>query len=126
MGLSLVLTFTLFTTVAVISWLSNLYLQLLEASFIVNISIIANMPYHAEAINLNQLTLASVEIAEFVGIDISLRLKIVEFFRQCVKMTMKKPLNAPVENTIASLGTKRQNTVTIVDLREPLLEDEPV
>ena len=139
LGLSLVLTATLFTTVVVVSRLSNriynkLYLEVLEASFFLNICVVANMSYYVQETNHSQLTLTYVSVgiafAEFVGIvlfHVCLRLKVVDLFQRRwkrVKVTMKKPPSAPEENMSASFNMDGQNTVTVVELREPLLEDE--
>ena len=133
LDLSLILTSTLFTTVAVVSWLSNriynkLYLEVLEASFILNICVVTNMSYYVQKTNLSQLTLTYISVgiafAEFVGIvifHVCLRFKVVKLFRRCwkrVKVTVKK---SPVKDTAYS-NVDRQNTVTVVELRESLLE----
>lgn len=142
---NLVTISSVFTAVAIVPWLSSriyekYYLDILEASFILNICILATATYHVRSIEGNQMvvTYLSVGVAflEFVGIvvfHIYLRLRgtkllesiksgmLVERTRDLVRRVWKKssPLEPAVEYT-----KRPEPSRTVVDLREPLLEDD--
>ncbi len=116
---------SLFTAVAIIPWLSNrlyekLYVDVLEASFILNLCILTTATYHVQTVNSSQTTLTNVFVGivfmEFVGIviyHICLRLKIMEYLRRRKKGKQETDLEMiPPTNTM----------VSVFALREPLLE----
>lgn len=141
---NLVAISTVFTIIAIIPWLSSriydkLYIDVLEASFLLNICILATATYHVNSINGNQsvVTYLSVGIAfmEFLGIvcfHICLRVRNTKLWQdirsgECIENTITKLKKI----TIKRATEKRQPlvkqtslvTTSVVELREPLLED---
>ena len=129
---------SLFTAIAIVPWLSDrlyekLYADILEASFFLNISILTSATYHVQTVNGNQSTLTDIAVGivfvEFVGIvvfHVCLRFKVTEFFLKLrrVKVTLKKPeTDQPAPRGVNTVEMSEQATNTIVELREPLLED---
>ena len=125
---------SLFTAIAVIAWLSNrvyekLYVDILEASFILNICILTSASFHVQVTRGNQaaLTYFSIGIAfvEFVGIIIfhlCLRLKIFQRSK-CLKCISVVKIRKSSNETELE---RHDSTVTtnILDIREPLLEED--
>ena len=125
---------SLFTAIAVIAWLNNrvyekLYVDILEASFILNICILTSASFHVQVTHGNQAALTYLSIgiafAEFTGIVIfhlCLRLKIFQRSK-CLKYNlMMKMRNSSIETELE----RHDSTVTtnILDIREPLLEED--
>ena len=122
---------SLFTTIAVIAWLSNrlyekLYVDILEASFILNICILTSASFHVQVTHGNQaaLTYLSIGIAfvEFIGIVIfhlCLRLKIFQSSKCLKYISMRKSSNETELERHGSIAT-----TNILDIREPLLEED--
>ena len=125
---------SLFTALAVIAWLSNrvyekLYVDILEASFILNICILTSASFHVQVTHGNQaaLTYLSIGIAfvEFVGIVIfhlCLRIKIFQSFK-CFKFSIMMKIRKSSNETELE---RHDSTVTtnVLDIREPLLEED--
>jgi predicted outer membrane repeat protein len=125
---------SIFTAIAVIAWLSNrvyekLYVDILEASFILNICILTSASFHVQVTNGNQaaLTYLSIAIAfvEFIGIIIfhlCLRIKIFQRCR-CLKFNILTKMRKSSNETELE---RHDSTVTTnaLDIREPLLEDD--
>ena len=122
---------SLFTTIAVIAWLSNrlyekLYVDILEASFILNICILTSASFHVQVTHGNQaaLTYLSIGIAfvEFIGIVIfhlCLRLKIFQSSKCLKYISMRKSSNETELERHGSIAA-----TNILDIREPLLEED--
>lgn len=129
---NLVAVTSLFIAIAIIPWLSSriyekLYLDVLEASFILNICILTCVTYHIQAIKGNQTTITyastGIAFAEFTGIvifHVCRRLKITKFLLN-LKRRKWNPRKAKTENH--GIEMNGNTTTTVVELREPLLED---
>ena len=121
---------SIFTAIAVIAWLSNrvyekLYVDILEASFILNICILTSASFHVKVTHGNQaaltylsITIAFVEFIAIVIFHLCLRIKI---FQRCkyLKFNMKKSSN---ETELERHGSTV--TTNALDIREPLLEED--
>lgn len=131
---NLVAISSVFTAIAIIPWLSNriyekLYNDVLEASFILNICILSTATYQVADEKVDQaiVTYLSVGIAfvQFVGIvgcHFYSHIKTtnaIQFFRS----RLKEPLSSSGESEIGQTQ-KKVVTRSVVELREPLLEDE--
>lgn len=128
---NLVAVTSLFAAIAIIPWLSSriyekLYVDVLEASFILNLCILTSVTYHTQAIEGNQITITyastGIAFAEFIGIvifHICCRLKVTKFLLN-LKHTKWIPKKISENNAIEM---DNQTTNTVVELREPLLED---
>lgn len=132
-NVNLIAVSSLFTAIAIIPWLSKriyekLYVDILEASFILNICILTSVTYHVQTVNASQSTVTNISVgiafAEFVGIvifHVSLRLKITKYIQRWrLRKVNLKNSKTELEN---SVKMNEQNSVTVVELREPLLED---
>ena len=122
---------SIFTAIAVIAWLSNrvyekLYVDILEASFILNICILTSASFHVQVTHGNQAALTYLSIAvafvEFIGIIIfhlCLRIKI---FQSCKCLKFKKVNKSSNETELE----RHDSIVTtnVLDIREPLLEED--
>lgn len=103
----------------------KLYVDILEASFILNICILMSASFHVKVTHGNQaaLTYLSITIAfvEFIGIVIfhlCLRIKIFQRCK-CLKFNMKKSSNeTELERHDSTI------TTNALDIREPLLEED--
>lgn len=132
-NVNLIAVSALFTGIAIIPWLSKrvyekFYADALEASFILNICILTSVTYHIQATDGNQVTVTyafiGIAFAEFVGIvifHVCLRFKFIEFLRRLKRTKVK--LNFATEKHTHEIEMTDQATVTVVELREPLLED---
>ena len=137
---TLITAASLFTAVATVAWLSSriyekFYLEALEASFILNICILAIASYHIRLVGGNQLTVTYISVGiaftEFVGLI---------FFHIFLRVRKKKNFKKIRSNVILCADKlfpllkvkKRFNKekremvpidTTVVAIREPLLED---
>lgn len=130
-NVNLIAVSALFTGIAIIPWLSKrvyekFYADALEASFILNICILTSVTYHIQTTNGNQVTLThafvGIAFAEFIGIvffHVCLRFKFIEFFRSW----KRTKVNLATEKHTDAIEMNNQATITVVELREPLLED---
>lgn len=138
---TLIAVSSLFTTIAIIPWLSSriyekLYADMLEASFILNICILSIASYHIRNEHGSQVVVTDVSVGiafvEFVGIvtfHAYLRVKnkkIVERIRNlkclgCMKDTLMK-----LQRNASSNEVKMEpvSTNSFVSFREPLLDDD--
>ena len=134
---NLVAISSVFTAVAFIPWLSyrvydKFYNDILEASFILNICVLSTATYHVITIRGNQaaVTYLSVGVAflEFLGITlyhVYLRVhktKAFEFLT-CHRLMKEKSGDALHRGRNSSVA-KAIPTLSVVSLREPLLEDD--
>ena len=138
----LIVESSIFTAISLIPWLrihvyENVYIDILEASFILNICILAIGTYHTKMTEANQLILslfsAGIAFVEFLGIllfHIFLRIRnkphfkvwkimCVNFFKKVYKNSVQQGLPVqeikPLDNTNV--------TTTAIDIREPLLDE---
>ena len=130
-NVTLVSVTALFTGIAIIPWLSkrvykNFYVDAIEASYILNLCILTSVTYHVQATNGNQVVLTYVFVGiafvEFVGIvifHVCLRLKLTDYL--CKKRGKAKLATENYTHRDAIEMT--DPTTTVVELREPLLED---
>ena len=128
-----------FTTL--IPWLKiavyeKLYINVLEASFILNIIILASTTYHITQMKNNQLIITyistGIAFVEFLGIvlfHVCLQLQKILFFKKrketlldYIKNRVKLQLN---QTACKTKNIEKGNNVstTVVDIREPLLDD---
>jgi hypothetical protein len=130
-NINLIAVSALFTGIAVIPWLSKriyekLYLDALEASFILNFCILSSVTYHVQTTDGDQVTLTyafvGIAFAEFVGIvifHVCLRFKLIEYL-QCRR---RKKVKLSQENHTEAIEMDNTATVSVFELREPLLDD---
>ena len=138
----LIVESSIFTAISLIPWLrirvyEKVYIDILEASFILNICILAIGTYHTKMTEANQLILslfsAGIAFVEFLGIvlfHIFLRIRNKPHFKvwkiMCVNFLKKFYKNSvqqglPVEEIKPPDNTNF--TTTAIDIREPLLDE---
>ena len=132
---------SVFTAIAIIAWLSNrlyekLYVDILEAVFILNICILTSATFHVKTTQGNQaaVTYLSIGIAfvEFMGIvifHICLRIKNEPHFQSSRFHKYFKAKLMKLKARASSSTTEGEQNLTlattnILDIREPLLEDD--
>jgi len=138
-NVTLVAVSVLFMVILVFPWLSKriyekLYLDLLEASFLLNIGVLAIVTYYVRNMkdgNQAAVTYISVAIAfiEFVGVvlfHIYLRIKSIGYFNILKFKGLSDSLM--LRSAISTEKEQEENSVsvtttTFVDIREPLLEE---
>ena len=140
---NLLVVSSLFMAIGLIPWLryplyEKLYLDLLEASFILNIGILASATHHVKMVDGNQAPVTymsvAVALAEFLGILIfrlCICIKNATCFQEwgCVKWfgrvfeSRRKRATYQLLNDTAAAAPNMPPTRTFVDIREVLLED---
>ena len=141
---SLLVVSSLFMAIGLVPWLrypiyEKLYLDLLEASFILNIGILASATHHVKMVEGNQVLVTylsvAIALAEFLGIlifHLCLRIKDTSCFQEwgCVKWLgtifesrRKRTTYQLLNDTAAAAAPNMPPTRTFVDIREVLLED---
>ena len=141
---SLLVVSSLFVAIGLVPWLrypvyEKLYLDLLEASFILNIGILASATHHVKTVEGNQVLVTylsmTIALAEFLGIlifHLSLRIKGTSCFQEwgCVKwlgtileLRRKRTTYQLSNDTAAAAVMNMSPTRTFVDIREVLLQD---
>ncbi len=115
----------------------KIYNDILEASFILNICLLSTATYHVKYVNAgndmkatNQEIVISLSISiaflQFLGIvcfHLYLRLKDAKVFVLLRSALVKKPLSHSKESE-EEQPTVQEVSMTVMDLREPLLDDE--
>lgn len=131
---------SVFTAIAIIAWLSNrlyekLYVDIIEATFILNICILTSATFHVKTTQGNQaaVTYLSIGVAflEFMGIiifHICLRIKNEPHFQRSrfyKYLKAKLKVNARMSSSVTEGDQNLTLTAAnILDIREPLLEDD--
>ena len=131
---------SLFTSIAVIAWLSNrlyerFYIDVLEASFILNICILTTATFHVRKTQGNQVIVTYLSIGtafvESIGIvmfHLWLRIKNEPHFQNSkfFKYLKERVMRVKVRTPSNANETEENLTLAIMnvlDIREPLLED---
>ena len=141
---NLLVVSSLFMAIGLVPWLrypvyEKLYLDLLEASFILNIGILASATHHVKTVEGNQVLVTymsvTIALAEFLGIlifHLCLRIKGTSCFQEwgCVKWLgtifesrRNRTTYQLLNDTAAAAAPNMPPTRTFVDIREVLLED---
>ena len=141
---SLLVVSSLFMAIGLVPWLryplyEKLYLDLLEASFILNTGILASATHHVKMVEGNQVLVTylsvTIALAEFLGIlifHLCLRIKDTSCFQEwgCVKWMgtvfesrRKRTTYQLLNDTAEAAAPNMPPTRTFVDIREVLLED---
>ena len=141
---SLLVVSSLFMAIGLVPWLrypiyEKLYLYLLEASFILNIGILASATHHVKTVEGNQVLVTylsvTIALAEFLTIlifHLCIRIKGTSCFQEwgCVKWLgtifesrRKRATYQLLNDTAAAAAPNMPPTRTFVDIREVLLED---
>lgn len=132
---SLIVVISIFMGVAFIPWLrfhiyEKLYLDIIEASFILNLCLLTGITYHIRTLpddgNQAVVTYFSVGIAfmEFIGIfvfHVYLRLKDIKFLQNYFRSA--KGASIKLTTSTAENPKAEHINTTFIDIREPLLED---
>ena len=140
---SLIVSSSLFIAVAIFAWVSgpiheNLYIEILEATFILNICVLPIVSYHIDLVRGSHLIVTYVSVAiafaEFVGIvifHVLFRVSKIPLFKNlqdryfmCLDKVFKqrKTKKHPAVN-VAEMGPEEASVAAI---REPLLEDATI